>query len=89
MKKLFTIKKKKLLTIFLEENEFEEIDCSTQLEKFKKFIKKMDDNYLFLDKDGVTIEIQNENDFTVEKIIADEKIKIKKLDNNIIIMLEN
>ena len=49
----------------------------------------MDDNYLFLDKDGVTIEIQNENDFTVEKIIADEKIKIKKLDNNIIIMLEN
>ena len=31
MKKLFTIKKKKLLTIFLEENEFEEIDCSKEL----------------------------------------------------------
>ena len=83
--------KKIMIKIFLDEIKYDEIKCSKDLNlnELRKLLNKIDDNFLFLNKDGVKIEIQNESNFKIDEIIVDEKINLKKWDNNIIIMFGN
>ena len=91
---IINVKKKHIeimIKIFLDEIIYDEVKCSKDLNlnELRKLLNKIDDNFLFLNKDGVKIEIQNESNFKIDEIIVDEKINIKKRDNNIIIMLGN
>ena len=80
-----------MIKIFLDEIKYDEVKCSKDLNlnELRKLLNKIDDNFLFLNKDGVIIEIQNESNFKIDEIIVDEKINLKKRDNNIIIMWRN
>ena len=72
--------------IFLDETKIEEVKCSSEinLDELRKLSKEMNDNLMFIDKDGLEIDIQDENDFKVKEILIDGKINIKKKnsDNN-------
>ena len=72
--------------IFLDETKIDEVKCSSDinLDELRKLSKEMNDNLMFIDKDKLKIDIEDENDFKVKEILINGKINIKRKnsDNN-------
>ena len=69
-----------LLKIFLNEKFIISLNCSTKdkLNKIRNLINnKIEMNFIFLDGDGNSIDIIDEEDFTIEDIVNNEIVKIK------------
>jgi len=76
------------IIILLKEEKFEEINCSNDinLNNLRKLSKKMNDNFIFIDKEEYEITQEQEKDFQAKEIISDGYIKIKliNIENKII-----
>ena len=81
------------IIILLKEEKFDEINCSDDinLNDLRQLSKKMNDNFIFIDKEEYEITQEQEKDFQAKEIISDGYIKIKQIniENKIIENKEN